>query len=78
MEHGFVLLRRQMQRTPAMIPIADDPGGNLFVINVDKTGDFGKIYFWDHNNESDGEPQPYYGNVHFIANSFCEFIGQLH
>jgi hypothetical protein len=60
-----------------MLPIGDDPGGNLFLINAGSSGEHGKIYFWDHNEEADLEKQPYYKNIYFIAHSFADFIDRL-
>ncbi|WP_010302603.1 SMI1/KNR4 family protein [Candidatus Odyssella thessalonicensis] len=61
-----------------MIPIGDDPGGNLILISL-KGPDRGKVYFWDHEMEADsaqGEV-PDYSNLTLIADSFDEFINNL-
>jgi len=65
-------------RVPAgMLPFGDDPAGNLYLIRLDPGEFYGKIYFWDHENEADTEEQPFYENIYFIANSFYEFLKKL-
>jgi SMI1-KNR4 cell-wall len=59
-----------------LFPIARDPGGNLILI-AENGFDAGKVYFWDHERESDeGEP-PTDRNLYLIANSFDEFLDKL-
>jgi hypothetical protein len=59
-----------------LFPIAHDPGGNLIVIGL--SGDTSdKIYFWDHEQESD-DYEPEMSNIHLIADSFEEFLGGLY
>jgi hypothetical protein len=52
------------------IPIADDPGGNLICLGVGKN--FGKVYFWDHEEEADGDfgEEPSFNNMYLIADKF--------
>ncbi|MCG8333544.1 MAG: SMI1/KNR4 family protein [Proteobacteria bacterium] len=59
-----------------LLPIAHDPGGNLICIGI-KGENFGIIYFWDHEFESD-DNDPDYSNVHFVANNFDEFLKELY
>ncbi|MBK9260298.1 MAG: SMI1/KNR4 family protein [Polyangiaceae bacterium] len=63
---------------PAIIPIADDQGGNIICLGIEGKRR-GKIYFWDHEDEFDehGEGRQDYGNVYFLANSIDEFLRQL-
>jgi hypothetical protein len=63
-------------RMPAeLVPIASDPGGNLICLGV--SGEVrGKVYFWDHELESDDEP-PGWDNFSLIAGSFTEFLAGL-
>ncbi len=56
-----------------LFPIAYDPAGNLIVIGIFGRR-FGKIYFWDHEDERE---EPSYRNVHFISNDFSVFINSL-
>lgn len=60
-----------------MLPIANDPAGNLFLINAGSGRDYGKIYFWNHEQESDAETQPYYENIYFVSDSFSDFLNNL-
>ena len=61
-----------------MLPIANDPGGNLICISCEGN-DNGRIYFWDHENEVDYSVSPDndYSNLYIIANTFDEFINGL-
>lgn len=68
------------KRMPShMIPIAHDPGGNLICISCGNS-DYGFIYFWDHEKETDyaDSDDEDYSNLHFIANSFHEFLEKLY
>jgi hypothetical protein len=59
-----------------MIPIGEDGGGNQICLGI--SGErYGKVYFWDHDWESD-EDEPWYENVYLIANSFEDFINKLY
>ena len=70
-----------------VIPIADDGLGNKITISLAEK-DYGKVYWWDHENEWDeedyldevGEPMPEeakYQNMYLIADSFTEFLEKL-
>lgn len=59
-----------------MVPIADDPGGNLVCISV-SGDDAGAVYFWDHENEADGT-EPSMDNMDLIADNFDEFLACLY
>ena len=51
---------------PGALPIAEDPGGNLFLLSL--AGDTkGAVFFWDHEEE----------NAHRIAGSFEEFLASI-
>lgn len=54
-----------------LIPFADDGGGNLTCFDYRKTKKEPPIVFWVHD-EPEGE------DIHFIADSFEEFINMLH
>jgi len=66
-------------RVPSgFIPIGDDPGGNAYLLGV-VDEHFGKVYFWDHENEAEiFDKEPDFKNMSFIANSFTEFINKLY
>jgi len=58
--------------------IARDPGDNQILISLD--GDtYGKIFFWDHENEPNYDAQYLedYKNTYFLANDFKEFLNKL-
>jgi hypothetical protein len=68
----FATLR---QRVPlGFLPIATDPLGNLILIGCSSSR-LGKIYFWDHEKES--EELPSLKNIWLVASSFTEFIESL-
>jgi hypothetical protein len=63
----------------ALLWIADDPFGNAICLGIADPY-YGKIYFWDHENEPDMEwngDVETAGNVVLISNSFTEFVGGL-
>jgi hypothetical protein len=60
-----------------LIPIASAPCGNQICLCV-KGVNYGKVYFWDHENEAPEGEEPWYENVYLIANSFKEFIDKLY
>jgi hypothetical protein len=63
---------------PGTLPIADDPGGSLFLLALD--GDAkGAVFYWDHEAEprEEGLDWPDFENVYRIAGSFEEFLGRL-
>ncbi|HEX3624544.1 MAG TPA: SMI1/KNR4 family protein [Verrucomicrobiae bacterium] len=65
---------RYRRRLPSgFLPIGLDPFGNVIAIHIfgEKSG---KIYFWDHEKESD---LPSLNNMFLIANSFDEFVQHL-
>jgi hypothetical protein len=67
-----------------LIPIACDPGGNQICLGVVKGEHYGKVYFWDHEEEAQNfvVPEeietPWWENVYLVANSFEEFINKLY
>lgn len=73
----FETYKVERQRLPdELIPVANDPGGNLICIAV--SGDCtGAVYFWDHDTECDDGEVPTYENVFLIANTFKEFLISL-
>jgi len=73
------ILKIDEKRLPShILPIADDPGGNLICISCGNN-DFGYIYFWDHEKEVDYsvEDDSNYSNLYLIAKSFNQFIEEL-
>lgn len=59
------------------IPIGDDGCGNKICLCIDGKN-YGKVYFWDHNWESDEGEEPTYDNLYLIANTFTEFVNKLY
>lgn len=75
----FKTYKTEHPRVPEeLVPIANDPGGNLICIAL--AGDRpGAVYFWDHEEEADfrdGEPATW-DNVHLVADSFDAFLQGL-
>ena len=65
---------RDVRVSKRLFPIAGDSFGNLICISV-MNPDRGKIYFWDHDRETD---PPDDSNLTLIANTFEEFLDGLH
>ena len=61
----------------SMIPIGDTVGGDRILLSI-KNKDRGKIYFWDHEIESEEDEEPDYSNLTLIADNFDEFINGLY
>lgn len=59
------------------IPIASDPAGNLFLIEL-ASPNHGHVLFWDHEREVETDAQADYSNTYPVANSFTEFLQSLH
>ena len=64
-----------------LCPVASDSFGNQICMAM--SGDkMGTVYFWDHEGEIDPEDEEgtpdWWRNVHFVANSFNEFLDSLH
>lgn len=57
-----------------LLPIAKELSVDLICLSVSGE-DYGCVYYWDHNWEQ--EP-PDYTNVHFLANSFSDFLQMLY
>ena len=53
------------------LPIAHCGGDIILLTVAGPAGDFGKVWFWDEAGETDGD------NVHWVANSFAEFLSML-
>src|ERR1035437_5414671 len=60
------------------LAIADDPGGNTIILIYDGPNK-GKIYFWDHEEESGptGEDASRFPNVHYLADGLKELLDSL-
>jgi hypothetical protein len=73
------IYKKDEERLPIrMLPIANDAGGNLVCISC-SGADEGKVFFWDHEKEDlPGILNDEYANMYFIANSFTQFLNELH
>lgn len=71
----------------SLIPIGECSGGNLICLEV-KTETFGKVYFWDHENEFEGKKMAgiisleesideYWENLYLVSNSLFDFLNSL-
>jgi hypothetical protein len=58
-------------------PVADDPFGNLFLMDVRKLPGNGTIYFWNHDLEGEEDEQPYFDNMAVLCESFSKFLDIL-
>jgi hypothetical protein len=70
---------RAMDRIPVQtLPIADDPGGNLFLLSVEP-GSRGAVFFWDHECEPEdgGSVIADFSNMARLADDFAAFIQAL-
>lgn len=61
---------------PNLLPIAEDPFGNLICLSSSGR-DEGKILFWDHEQEIPEGLIPDYRNIYLIADSFDELVNGL-
>jgi hypothetical protein len=78
LESKFKNLKVFQKRLPEnLVAIADDPFGNEICITV-AGKDYGAVYFWDHEEEGPEGVEPDYRNCHLVADSFTEFINNLH
>jgi hypothetical protein len=70
------------QRLPrGFVSIGDDDNGNEICINCNEGQGYGKVYFWDHDNEADealGETPETVKNVFLLGDTFTEFLEGLH
>jgi hypothetical protein len=70
---------RGMDRIPVQsLPIADDPGGNKFLISLEPAT-YGQVFFWDHENEPEdgGARVADFPNMTHLADDFATFIANL-
>jgi cell wall assembly regulator SMI1 len=82
---SFDIVKRNKARTGrfpnGFISIGADGNGNAICIDCNAGEGYGKIYFWDHENEADeaqGETPETVGNIFLIDNTFSEFLEGLH
>ncbi len=56
-----------------MLCIADDGGGNKFLLSL-REDTWHEIWYWDHGNETADFDQPWWGNMHKVVDSFQELV----
>lgn len=69
-------LYRGMKRIPRLsCPFAPDPGGDLFLLSLEKDT-YGQVYYWDHSREppNGGDIFADFPNIHALAADFETFI----
>ncbi|EPS1221450.1 SMI1/KNR4 family protein [Burkholderia cenocepacia] len=62
------------------VPIADDPGGNLYLLDCDRNSDRnGKVYFWNHEGAepADDPALSSFKNITQLFGSFSQFLDAL-
>lgn len=59
-----------------MLPLASDPGGNLFVMDLNPSS-FGTVSFWERAYEVEEGEAPTMDNVYNVAPSFSDFLARL-
>ena len=76
-------IKQSKDRIPKeLLAIACDSFGNRICIGI-KDKYYGKIYFWDHENEAgsrnpfDNTIKPWWKNITLIANSFTDLLNSL-
>lgn len=74
----FAYLDAYVDRVPTgYIPIANDSGGNLFIMSL-RPENFGEISFWRHEFElKEGDTADYFDNTEVLTNSFGSFLKML-
>lgn len=79
----FKKIKQSKNRIPEeLLPIATDSLGNIICIGI-KEKHYGKIYFWDHENEAgarnpfDNTIKPWWENITLITNNFTDLLNSL-
>lgn len=72
----FYFIKVYKDRVPSeYLPIAYDVGGNLILIRLGH--DDAKVFFWDHELESDEGKKPTIDNIYHLSDSINEFLSGL-
>lgn len=66
-----------MRIPDGMLPIASSGGGDLILIQSGEEN-HGKVYYWDHELESESDASNYYDNVELLAASFNELLNKFY
>jgi SMI1 / KNR4 family (SUKH-1) len=62
------------------VPIADDPGGNLYLMDCDPDLERnGKVYFWNHESAEPSEDPELsnFNNITLLFDSFAAFLNAM-
>ncbi|MET8776240.1 SMI1/KNR4 family protein [Nocardia sp. NPDC004654] len=59
-----------------LLPVASDEYGNLFAISL-RDSDFGSVWFWDHEEETDEDESAAEDNIECRSVSWSSFIDDL-
>jgi hypothetical protein len=62
---------------PQFLAVASDPGGNQICLAVSGQH-YGKVFFWDHENEVDEGSVAGMQNMTLVADNFSVFLNNLH
>lgn len=60
-----------------MFPIASAGGGDMILIGICEHNE-GKLFYWDHDFESDESGVDYYDNIELIADDLDMFLKSLY
>ncbi len=74
LQNGYKNLVEAEEIPPGLLPIADDPGGNIIFLSVAEE-DYGKVCFGNHEL---ADPETGFLVMSLIADSFTEFIDKLY
>jgi len=75
-DYYYIFKKFYSRIPPGFIPIARDPGGNLFIMSLNET-ERGAVYFWEHEAEADEGDPPSLDNIYKVAESFNDMINIL-
>ena len=59
--------------TPAIVPLANDEGGNLFAYSI-RNGEEGAIYYYSHEFEYGENPEKY---IKYLSKDIDAFLNSL-
>lgn len=73
----FYNIKLRHNRIPdELLPIACNSSGDDMCICI-RGNNYGKVYYWDHENEVNPGAAPWWGNIYWLADSFTELLQGL-
>jgi hypothetical protein len=70
-------LKTYKNRIPkSTLPIGTSPGGDIVLLDVSEQN-YGRILYWEHENEAAGDGNNFYENITILAESFGLLLGNL-